>query len=246
MLSNNPPISPLVQQALAKNDAKACSLEELEALGVYLHKIYWDTGLSLKMQHRPSGRDALRHIKNAPSLDEVLRERKWRMNQDFKFTQKNVIRFVKINNMFVDCQKKAFAEAKPVRQRLARRLKNQDAFIEDFEMEIQMQPYIHNASGIHEVLQDITHASSALLTRDARLRRHHDSRNLERLNWNDCDGLSHGELADYHICYAMHELYDHSYWSLPDILKITQIWTDVTIIHQHFAKVFGSHQKPLH
>ena len=242
MPANNPPPSPLVHQALAKNNIKACSLEELEALAVHLHEIYWTAEKSLNLQHRPSGRDELRHIKNIPSLDDILRVRKWKLNHDFKFTPKTIARFVKINDLFVDCQKKAFVEAKPIRRRLARRLKNQDLFIKDFEMEIQLHPFINNATGIHGLLQDITHASPALLTRNARhLNQINNSHNLDRLNWNECDGLSHGELADYHICYAMHELYEHSYWSLPDILKITQVWTDLTIAHQHFAKLADHH-----
>jgi len=153
MPANNPPISPLVQQALAKNNIKACSLEELESLGVFLHEAYWDIQTSLRLQHRPSGRDTLRHIKNAPSLDEVLRERQKRLNQDFKFTPKNVIRFVKINNLFADSLKKARAEAQPCKLKLARRLKKPDAFINDFEIEIKLQPYI-NSTGIHGALED--------------------------------------------------------------------------------------------
>ena len=78
--------------------------------------------------------------------------------------------------------------------------------------------------------------SRDLLTRNIRHERP-ASRTLDRLNWNECDDLSHGELADYHICYAIHELYDHSYWSLPDILKITRLWIDVHVCHQHFADV---------
>ncbi len=235
MSSANPADTPLVRQALAKNNPKTCSLQELEALAVYLHGVYWAAEKSLKIDQQPGDMDILRHIKKAPSLNDILRERKRRLNHDFKFTPKTIARFVKINALFVDCLKKAHAEAKPIRQRLARRLKNRDSFIKDFEIEIRLAPFTHKP-GIHEVLEDIIHDAPALLTQNVR-EPSNARRNLNRLNWNECDGLSHGELAEHRICYAMHELYDHSYWSLPDILKIKQVWADVIVTRQHFADV---------
>jgi hypothetical protein len=54
------------------------------------------------------------------------------------------------------------------------------------------------------------------------------------LNWNECDELSHGELADYYICHGMHELYDHTEWSLQDIIQINDLWCDIKVEYQHF------------
>ena len=100
--------NPLALQALAKNDIHACSIEELDALAVYLHKDYWGIEKQLKIHHElyDSDRATLRRIENAPSLDDVLRKRKIRLNHYFRLTPRNVARFVKINNLFVDCQKK--------------------------------------------------------------------------------------------------------------------------------------------
>jgi hypothetical protein len=60
-------------------------------------------------------------------------------------------------------------------------------------------------------------------------------------NWNDCDGLSHGELSEHYISYAIHDLYDHTLLSIPDILRINQLWAEVTVCQQHFVELLNKY-----
>ncbi|GHT15258.1 hypothetical protein AGMMS4956_14830 [Bacteroidia bacterium] len=58
----------------------------------------------------------------------------------------------------------------------------------------------------------------------------------KEFNYNDCDGLSNGELADEYIGYGIHDLYDHTEWSLQDILNIDYFWVEVQVRYQHFEE----------
>jgi hypothetical protein len=55
------------------------------------------------------------------------------------------------------------------------------------------------------------------------------------LNWNNMIGARNGEFEGHHIGYAMHELYDHSCWGLPDIVRINRFDATVRVEYQHYC-----------
>ncbi|RRJ98933.1 hypothetical protein Ga0100231_001190 [Opitutaceae bacterium TAV4] len=209
------------------------SIEELESLAIDLDSKYQDLEKCLKRYGDiPSNAD-LRRVRNEPSLNDVLLERQRRLNDDFRFTPKRVVRFIKINDHLTESFEKAWNEARPIIRDLDQRIQNKDPFLKDYEVELKLKPYI-DKPGIYELLEDIIHASPVEL-------RHYCEKSycsLQDLNWNEDVPLCHySQLANYHIGYPMHELSNHSMWSLPDILKTIRIQMDVTITRQHFADI---------
>ena len=215
-----------------KTNPETCSIEELDALAVELAKQYNNAELALKIHHWFPREENYKSATAAPDLDDVLRERKCRLNSEFKFTPETLARFIKISDLMTACIKKAWLEAKPERDALEQRLQRGDTFLHDYELELKIIPYT-NKEGVYEVLEDSIHGSTVDLTRYAK---HYEECGSELDSREDCDEHrgNHGELMGQRIGYAMHELYDHTYWSVPDILKIETIWVDVVITRQHF------------
>ena len=57
---------------------------------------------------------------------------------------------------------------------------------------------------------------------------------LDELNWN-IEPHFEGKFFEHFISQAIHDLYDHMYWSFFDILKINQLCTEMRVVYQNFA-----------
>lgn len=221
------------------SEVKNLSIKALERLALDLYQDY-------KRAQRAFGQDLyalddallLDRIKNAPALSDILRERKHRLNRRFKFEPQSIARFVAVNDLLQRSLTKARKEAQRVQPRLEERIAAKDAFLTDFEYELQIQPYTGKEQGIYGLLEELTHQSSAHLC-FSKISLLNDASGVEDMNWNNCDGLGgfSDDLASHHIGYSMHELYSHTFWSLPDILKISHVWIDVVIIRQHYCEI---------
>jgi hypothetical protein len=55
-------------------------------------------------------------------------------------------------------------------------------------------------------------------------------------NWYDWCGVPKELLEGHHICYFMHEIWEHTQWSLPDILRINEVWAELYVRYQHFEE----------
>jgi len=55
-------------------------------------------------------------------------------------------------------------------------------------------------------------------------------------NWN-IDPRFEGKFDEYFISQAIHDLYDHSVLSFPDILKINRLQAELQVTHQHIVKL---------
>jgi hypothetical protein len=237
-----PPTKKFVPKPFLVGRLKKYSLKELETLAVELYEKYFKAKLCLEGgDWPPHKKDILKRINTTPSLDDILSERQYRLNHAFKWTPKTIARFLEVNKLLADTLQKAFHEARPLLLEIEERIKNKDSFLHDYEMEIQLHPYIGKSGALYEMMAEMTgYSRGGGLTRcqwnihdyygdNARER---DS--LDHLNFNTDSGLHHKEFEKHHICYAMHELCDHSrLWSFPDILKITSIWIDVKVWFQH-------------
>jgi len=235
---NNP--QPKTEKDLFDALEKA-SIAELETLAVELRENYRKAKLSLH-GHRIPKKDILTRIENAAPLYWVLRKRKSRLNAAFKFTPKTIARLLRVNKHLEDSLEKARQEARPIMLEMEKRIKAKDAFLDDYELEMNLAPYV-GKPGIYEILEGTTHHTYGDMTRSKHCLQDYYGDNgkepdsLDLMNWN-IDMHPHNKVFEnHHICYLMHELYDHTLWSLPDILKIKTIWIDIKICHQHFAHI---------
>ena len=225
---------------------KQYSIKKLESMIVDLDEKYRNMERRMVVRHLPRNMDIIKQIDDAPPWHYMMKERKRRLNESFKYTPKNIARLLKINKLLADSLEKGRREARPLVLELEQRLKNKDPFLKDYELEVKLDIFIDSNTkkpGIYEILEDIINSSSAYLEYPK-----HEfgdffgdngiaGRSPHFVNWNNDSGLRHEEFKKHHICYPMHELCDHSYWSLHDIIKISRIWIDVKVQLQHFTRI---------
>jgi hypothetical protein len=224
-----------------KKMLKTCSVEELEAIAIDMQKTYG-------------------HF--IDPLKNVMSVRKRKLNRAFVYTAENKARLLRVNARLMDAFEKADIEKQRVVNNLQQRLDGNDEFLHDFEVEVKITPYFNEncfdinnddnygftiLSVLNAILpdyilgyyqdDDVTDVTDDTDDTDVT----DDYPNvpiyfIKELNWNECCGLSHGELAEEYISYGIHELYDSTEWSLQDILNIDNFWVEVKVWHQHFEK----------
>jgi len=170
-------------------------------------------------------------------LQDILAERRRKLNTGFQWTDENKQRLLAVNDKLMEVFGKAHREALAVAESLEARIANNDPFLKDYEIEIELTPYIggrEEDDGFVEVLADPIHWRC--LTYDIG-HCHYDRLKDEVPIY--LDGEDHcreffGDLFEGHrIGYAIHELLDTPGWSFPDILSIGKVWADVKVVHQY-------------
>jgi len=264
-LTTEHPLSPILRRARRipfRDKLKKHSIGELENLAEELHSKYYKitAGLNGAVFHWDEMRpgfcrtwkkpdefnDLLGEMQKAPLLLDVLEERQFRMNDDFKFTPEAVSRLVEINGLLSDCLEKARRETWPLIQELGREIDyNASLIIHPCEID----EFVKSLAGTsvqllfrtdmpdhYETLEDFTddwNKKSGIMTRTASCFHDYyknDGQHEDLYNYNLCSGLNHPDFEKHHICYAMHELCNHTLWSFRDILEITQVAARVTVI----------------
>ncbi|MDR1196656.1 MAG: hypothetical protein LBL00_09320 [Endomicrobium sp.] len=196
------------------------------------------------------------------NLYSVFRTRKWRLNAKFKYTKQNIEKLLWVNKKLMECFEKSAGEAEKIRKQFKRRKKKKDLFLDDIETEIKITPFLlkydkkgkywqEYDSGIYAVLQFVIDDEISLRQKYSSLKKYRESlHGSKEDSWNveglgsrsgkrlDCDpkNIKDNVFANDYICYAMHELYDHSLWSLQDIIKIEEFWAEVKVRYQHFSE----------
>ena len=176
----------------------------------------------------------------------LLRFRCHCRDKNFTWTDENKRRFFRINNAFVDSCEKAWAEALATAEALEERIKQQDRFLNDYEIDIKIDAYPYPALDDEEGFEEfdayfcefyelprISSISHSSYKDDDRTRLFID----KTTNWNiEYFG---DEFENDYICYAIHRLIDTGIWSFEDILSIKQIWADVNVAHQNCFNLGG-------
>ena len=183
-------------------------------------------------------------------LEDYLYERRSKMNKNFEWTPENIDKLLALNQKFMSCFENMIEEAKPIVKALQKRRDEKDAFLHDFEIEINIKPFIlvpnedgklcEPASGIEQILIDslpryiINLNPKDYIIKDNLNKNIHFSKDL---SWNieSLKGIS----DDHYICYAIHELCDHTCWSIPDVLRINHLWSEVRVRYQNLEDVYS-------
>ena len=240
------PAKPSASTPSIPDDLTQYTIKELETLALELYEKYLKAARCLEIDHQLPDKDILNCIENAPLLHDILQARKRRLNANFKFTPKNISRFIKINDMLADRFKKARREARPLMKKLEQRIKDKDSFLNDYEIEMQIKPIIATKTvfmqpEFYEVLEDVIyHRRRCLIRNRSALRsyfRDDEYSAPDHRNWAKHTVVLGDVFAKHHICFLMHELCEHPYWSLPDILKIKLIWAGVEISHRYLPNL---------
>jgi hypothetical protein len=183
-------------------------------------------------------------------LNDILKIRAYKLDRNFTWTEQYKKQLLELNEKIMNGFSAANNEAKRVFENLTKRVNAKDAFLNDFEIEVKLTPFIleldkddnptENWEGIYSILCNIL--PNHLWTDHAG----------GGSGWTSClryenDGIScgaeifHGHFDDHYICYGMYELRDCSRHILSwyDILKINEIWIEVKACHQHFIENIG-------
>jgi hypothetical protein len=217
-----------------KKEVKQFSVETLEMLA---RKLYDDYIL----------KKSLYSIYSDDILDIILEERVTKLDDAFEWTKENKEKFSMISKKLTQAFEKAYNEAISVADELENRIKNNDNYLKDYEIIIEITPYI---GGVYE--EDSFDSFGYVLSEPISspysiIHYHFGHSNSEKLdekpiyldkthNW----GISHfGNVSDEdNIGYATHNLLHHSTgWSLKDIVNITKIYADVKVYHQYNEEV---------
>jgi hypothetical protein len=198
--------------------------------------------LAVELYDEPGGK----YASSLNVLEEILHERRRKLNNNFEWTPENRQRFLTVNDAIMRSFDKAYKEALSVSKYLEDRIKKNDSFIQDYEIDIIIRPYLNESYesycevegwSISHVLSDPT--SHFYPIQDSISHCHYDSILKEKsifldksYNWN-IEGLR-SIFPDDYICYGMYRLKGTYIWSFKDILGIKMLWADVNVTHQHF------------
>lgn len=185
----------------------------------------------------------------AELLEEMLHERQQKINETFEWTPENKEKFLCLNRKLIDCWEKLHAEALQVVETLQSRLNKPDRFLHDYEVEAKIRPFINKLDEdgewgeayncIEEVLINLLDDFYPFVNRTNYNSRSDNTYVIylkKEQNWSHWHQFK-GEFEGEYISQAMHDLYDHTYLSFPDILKINELWGELQIIHQHFVEL---------
>ena len=181
-------------------------------------------------------------VKDETSFYFILRVRQIKLNRDFVFTPEYIEKFLWIDREIKKCVNKLQKRGERLNKHLERQIKKKNSFFNDYEIEALIDPKIlvwkeeyqslselDDDDGILNVIDEFHYNNHFKL--EFNLRHPHSCYFHD--NWNTMVGAG-DTFANYHIGYGMHKLYDHSFWSLSDIVKINEIWCDLRVEYQHF------------
>jgi hypothetical protein len=109
------------------NEIEKYTIETLEPLAVELYENDLH-GKTLSHDHE--------------MLKEILIERAIKLNTNFTWKPENIDRLLKINDKLMEVFEKAYEKAKSVVSGLEKRIQNNDPFLKDYEVELELSPYI--------------------------------------------------------------------------------------------------------
>jgi hypothetical protein len=167
------------------------------------------------------------------------------LNKNFEWTNENKQKLLYVNDKFMKVFESAYKEAHSAACELENRIKNNDKFIKDYEIEIKIHPYMNDLF-YDEINGSIGYILSEPLSNFPPINYSfgHSSYDNEikrkpiyldkSLNWN----IEYfGDIfKDDYICCEIHDLLVTHVWSFNDIINICKIWTDVEVIHQHYIE----------
>jgi hypothetical protein len=207
------------------------SASELEAMAIELY---------------PRGK---KRINEDLYLEDILEWRKYKMNENFVFTPEVIEKLLWIDKEIKHCVNQLHKKGKQVVRNLERMINKKDAFFNDYEMDLLIYPTIIEWSDnceeecetedkIFEVM-DYAHYDRAPISIHFRCLDSDETYFEEVECWN-MPFARNTEFANYKVGFITHKLFDHTDWSLPDIIRINEIWCDLRVEYQHFNSRYST------
>ena len=194
-------------------------------------------------------------VKEKELLEEILAVRCCKLDSNFEWTDVYKNQLIELNNKIMNGFLKAYEEAKVQFNILKERMNSNDQFINGFNIDIYIKPFILEPNGEEYFLEESGKGIYYLLYNimpdtlwawdvyyEKKLEKETDSIYMDdKENHNINEYLGEKTFQDEYICWGMYELFSHTkhFMSWYDILKINQIWVEVKINNQHFIEDIG-------
>ena len=179
-------------------------------------------------------------------LEQALYERKYKLDETFEWTPENCEKLLLLNQQLIECWEKLDAEAKQTLEIIVNRIKNPDDFLTSFDMSAKIEvdmTYFYDEDDedcddensivgilIDSIERHVNYFRFGLNGRypvvfiDKKHNLNHNRKFEEKFN-------------DHFISQAIHDLYDHTYLSFSDILKINELLAELHIEYKHSRSV---------
>jgi hypothetical protein len=176
----------------------------------------------------------------------ILTTRCGKLMNEFVWTDEKIERLLKVNDQLQAMFEKSYNYAMDIAGELEKKLQNNDQFVKNYEIKIEVMPYICpendddewdtiesilSEPDCHPIHYRIDHAIFDRIVNT------HDELPIylkKSLNWNT--KYFDDRFKDYYIGYSIHALLDAHEWSFQDILRIGTIWSEVIVRYQTFIE----------
>lgn len=159
---------------------------------------------------------------------EDINKRQTIQNKNFEFTKSNISKIEKINNHLNFKFREAYKQAEEIEHNLLDKMKHNDSFVKDYEIEFKISLFSENKYANNEDLQGNPFFSMKPSISYFKNDGSSSNKSKEWLLEADHNEYSN-TLKNQKHCYWFHDLYDHTYLSWPDIVDIEEIWIEVII-----------------
>jgi len=232
-----------------KHLKKNCSVTDLENMA---HKFYYFiTEEFCRNLANEYGKEVC--WKEKLLLEDMLKVRCWKMDSNFIWTENYKKQLLELNEKVMNGFSMAYKEAKTQFNILKERIKNNDTYLKEFNIDIKLSPIILEPNNEDEYYElDIYHLLYIIMLPDTlwtdSICCDHDvkifkpNRYLKGgKNYNINEYIREGTFDDNFICWALYDLFSNckNILSWYDILKIDEIWVEVKVTHEHIIENIG-------
>lgn len=183
----------------------------------------------------------------------LLRERRDLLNKMFQPTEDNLTLFRKVND---ELYRLTMALNERVKKFVAKKniLLDSSDFDDDYELEGTLKFVFNDESSICHLPDDDYYGSNfAVMIKTlyevyvdygiesiVTINEHHGPLD-DGVSWYEYPFNRFPEFKDFIICYAVHDLTDHKLYSIPDLLRLNDFWSEVEFKVQSITNQDGQH-----
>ena len=183
----------------------------------------------------------------------LLQERRDILNELFQPTEANLAQFCKLND---ELYRLTMALNERVKRIVSKKdiLLDSNDFDDDYELEGTLKFVFNDETSISRLPDDDYYGSNfAVMIKTlyevyvdygiesiVTINEHHGPLD-DGVSWYEYPFNRFPEFKDFIICYAVHDLTDHKLYSIPDLLRLNDFWSEVEFKGQSITNQDGQH-----
>lgn len=202
----------------------------------------------------------------------LVKDRQCILNRMFRRTPQEIAHLKVVNDLLLDLTEQMYRRTADLYRSLLQ-MKKVDSFDDDYEINGKLSFSYNGDESVLQLEDDACYGSDFSymigIADVVVCKSHHYCEHLEQFHivYNPShtpditdeqleatsfmnDGMTWGEgvlripeLQDVVICYALHDLYDHKPYSIPDVLRMNDFWVEAGLLCQHFVEQDGARRR---